>query len=111
MNYNSKNYEDTMFDVQNHLNQLNLPVKYFQFDSWWYFKGIGDGVNVWDARPDIFPDGMKAVQQKLGLPVVLHNRYWSPDTSYQKNFSFIVEKDESLPTDVCDFFFQFAFQF
>ena len=28
-----------------------------QYDSWWYYKGIGEGVKTWVSRPDVFPDG------------------------------------------------------
>lgn len=35
--------------------------RYFQFDSWWYYKGQGDGVKEWEPRPDIFPHGARSV--------------------------------------------------
>jgi len=31
--------------------------RYIQYDSWWYYKGKGEGVKTWIARPDVFPDG------------------------------------------------------
>ncbi|CAF1382632.1 unnamed protein product, partial [Adineta ricciae] len=49
------NYEETMVDIRQ---RLALPIHYLQLDSWWYFKGAGDGVSKWIARPDIFPDGL-----------------------------------------------------
>jgi len=40
---------------------------------------------------------MKALSQKLDIPFELHNRWWSPQNIYQKNFSFIVEEKAALP--------------
>uniref|UniRef100_K1PIP2 Uncharacterized protein n=1 Tax=Magallana gigas TaxID=29159 RepID=K1PIP2_MAGGI len=31
-----------------------------KFDSWWYYKGAGNGVKEWEPRPDIFPHGSKS---------------------------------------------------
>ena len=31
---------------------------YFQFDSWWYYKGLAGGVKLWEPRPDVFPHGL-----------------------------------------------------
>lgn len=64
-----------MLDVKNYAESQSIPYRYFQFDSWWYYKGAGNGVKEWEPRPDIFPHGSKALVQKLGLPIALHNRF------------------------------------
>jgi hypothetical protein len=51
-------------------------------DSWWYFKGAAGGVTTWDARPDVFPLGLTALSEATSWPLMLHNRYWDPDTPY-----------------------------
>ena len=85
-----KNYEQTMLDS---IHNISLPFKYLQIDSWWYYKGIGDGVTNWNARPDIFPGGLPALIRELGnIPVVAHNRYWAFDTVYKQNYSFILDE-------------------
>lgn len=92
-----KNYEQTMLDS---IHNINLPFKYLQIDSWWYYKGIGDGVVNWNARPDVFPDGLPNFIRKLeNIPVVAHNRYWAFDTIYKQNYSFILDenKGKALP--------------
>ncbi|HIH95873.1 MAG TPA: hypothetical protein HA348_00015, partial [Thermoplasmata archaeon] len=33
-----KNYEETLLDVKSYLDEIGLPVRSFQLDSWWYFK-------------------------------------------------------------------------
>ena len=85
-----QNYEQTMIDV---LKNIPLPFHYVQIDSWWYYKGIGNGVSEWVARPDIFPDGLPALHSKLkNISIVAHNRYWAYDTAYKNNYSFVLDE-------------------
>lgn len=57
-------------------------------DSWWYFKGYGDGVSNWTATPAVFPPGgdgaLAALTQETGWQVIGHNRFWANDTVYAK---------------------------
>jgi hypothetical protein len=40
----SSNYEQTLQAVGAYHRQSNIPVSYYQFDSWWYYKAEpGDG--------------------------------------------------------------------
>ncbi|XP_062608013.1 uncharacterized protein LOC134269826, partial [Saccostrea cucullata] len=102
-NNNSKTYQDTLIDVQKYSESVRLPYGYIQIDSWWYYKGFQDSVKTWEARPDVFPNGIGFLHRKTGLPIVAHNRYWGRDTSYAKknngSFTFIVERILSLPDD------------
>ena len=56
------NYEETMVNVHRH---IPLPFHYIQLDSWWYYKGVRDGVSEWTARPVIFPNGLQALHHRL----------------------------------------------
>eukprot|EP01012_Entosiphon_sulcatum_P006732 TRINITY_DN13233_c0_g1_i2.p1 TRINITY_DN13233_c0_g1~~TRINITY_DN13233_c0_g1_i2.p1 ORF type:complete len:763 (+),score=129.91 TRINITY_DN13233_c0_g1_i2:23-2290(+) len=98
----NKNYEDTLVDVKAYSQAKGIPYKYILLDSWWYYKGIGDGVKNWTAMPDIFPSNLTGLFEKTDWPVQGHNRYWAPDTTYAKHnggtFDFIVEKNFSIPT-------------
>jgi hypothetical protein len=83
------NYEETMVSISQ---QIPLPLHYIQIDSWWYYKGIGDGVSQWSPRPDIFPDGLPAVHRQMKyIPLAAHNRYWASDTVYSKKYAFVVD--------------------
>ena len=53
-----------------------IPYRYVQLDSWWYYKGKGGGVKNWTAQTDVFPNGIEAVVEKTGWPIVGHNRWW-----------------------------------
>ena len=83
------NYETTMVDIAH---QIALPFNYIQLDSWWYYKGIGDGVSDWTARPDVFPDGLIDLHRRLeNIPLAAHNRYWAYDTVYKQKYAFVLD--------------------
>jgi len=96
-----KNYAETMVDVYDYIKSIDLPVQYYQYDSWWYFKGSTSGLLLWEPKPDVFPDGIKALQQKMGSkPIVLHNRWFENDTYYmtKMGYPFISEsKGYAIP--------------
>ena len=48
--------------------------------------GGGSVVN-WTAMPSVFPSGMAAIQDKLKLPMVMHNRQWSDKSDYVKHWT------------------------
>ena len=84
------NYEETIVDIRH---KVALPFHYIQLDSWWYYKGMGEGVSQWTARPDIFPDGLQTLHRRLeNIPLVAHNRYWAFDTVYKQNYSFALDE-------------------
>ncbi|CAF1174900.1 unnamed protein product [Didymodactylos carnosus] len=97
------NYQQTILALSKHIQELNLPVKYFQYDSWFYYRGIGNGVTQWTSRPDIFPDGIDKLHDAIHLPIGAHNRYWASNTTYAKDnggkYSFLIDKlnEKSLP--------------
>jgi hypothetical protein len=94
----NKTYEETVLDLGKYIN--NTYFKHLQFDSWWYYKGKNSGVKLWEPRPDVFPDGMRITNERIGFyPLTLHNRYFAPDNEYVDRFFFVVEKDYALPID------------
>ncbi|KAK3600158.1 hypothetical protein CHS0354_012281 [Potamilus streckersoni] len=56
------------------------------YDSWFYYKGLAQGIKTWEARPDVFPDGFPA-----------------RDTTYAKQnggmYNFLLEELKGLPLD------------
>ncbi|CAF3564069.1 unnamed protein product [Rotaria socialis] len=83
------NYEETIVDVTH---KIKLPFHYIQLDSWWYFKGIGNGVTEWTSRSDIFPDGLIALHRRLeNIPLAAHNRFWAYDTVYKQKYAFVLD--------------------
>lgn len=98
-----KNYEEALIDVKKKAVESGIPYRYLQLDSWWYYKGEGDGVKNWTAMTDIFPRGIRYVSNSTQWPIVAHNRYFSPDTDYAKQnggkYDFIIDKGIALPND------------
>ncbi|CAF1685380.1 unnamed protein product, partial [Adineta ricciae] len=91
------NYEQTVLSIKEN---LSIPIHYIQLDSWWYYKGLANGVYQWISRSEIFPDGLEGLNEKLNnFPLAGHNRYWSLDTIYSRNYSFVFDESnlKSLP--------------
>ena len=91
----NKTYEQTIVDVKAYADKEGIPYRQWLMDSWWYFKGDGDGVKNWTAMPSIFPHGIDFVYDATEWPIVAHNRYWSANTDYAKqnggDWDFVIE--------------------
>jgi hypothetical protein len=101
-----KNYEDTMIAVREQHKKIDLPIGYYELDSWWYPKSYeklpsilkifvsGSAMHWGDpAKPDVFPNGLKYVWEKLDkLPLMCHSRWFSPMSDYVKKYDFYVQK-------------------
>ncbi|PIK42555.1 hypothetical protein BSL78_20580 [Apostichopus japonicus] len=97
-------YEKTLIDVKDEAEKNYIPYKYYQIDSWWYYRGlISSGVKNWTAMPSVFPHNSSYVYKNLGYPIAAHNKYWDPATDYAKKnggaFDFIVEFIRAIPQD------------
>jgi hypothetical protein len=92
-----KDYQDTMLHIADYLKENEIPAKYLQLDSWWYFKGKDEGVSLWEPRPDVFPDGLNNLHSKTGLPFAAHNRYWSAENEYRSQYAFRNAPTSALP--------------
>jgi hypothetical protein len=99
--------EETLLAVKAEADSLGIPYGYVQLDSWWYEKEdvdaisglITGGVTAWRPQPALFPDGLAAFRQRLGLPLVAHNKWFATENSYQAEHPFVVGDKCSLPLD------------
>jgi len=99
--------EQTLLAVKADGDARGIPYGYFQIDSWWYFKEdvdaisglITGGVTAWEPQPEHFPDGLAAFRQRLGLPLIAHNKWFAVENSYQDDHPFVNGEKCSLPTD------------
>ncbi len=99
-----KNYEETILAVKKASVDNKIPYKYLQLDSWWYYKGMADGVKNWTTNTSVLPNGVKQLSDITGWDIVGHNRYWSNDTDYAKQnggkFDFILDTNGyAVPID------------
>jgi hypothetical protein len=90
-------YAGTLLAVKDSFAKMGIPLGYMQLDSWFYTKGKraswddggGDlpfGEDVYRADPKLFPDGLAAFHQQLGLPLVTHARWVSSTSPYRHEY-------------------------
>jgi hypothetical protein len=88
----SLGYDGTLLAVRDYLTAQGVPIGYMQVDSWWYPKGAdahwqyGGGIYTYTAHPMIFPNGLKAFQQRLGLPLITHSRWIDQYSPYRTQY-------------------------
>ena len=88
----SKGYAGTLLAMRDEYASKGVPIAYLQLDSWWYPKGAAATWNTWGGiylyEPDatLFPNGLAAFQQQLGLPLITHARWIDPASPYQTNY-------------------------
>lgn len=109
-NYDTtKGYANTLIQLYKHYQRENIPLGYMQLDSWWYEKSIYDpdgkpdadhnnprlpygawnrsgGLMQYKADSFLFPAGLAAFHQKLGLPLMTHNRWIDPHSPYHSKY-------------------------
>jgi hypothetical protein len=91
-----------------HYRELEIPIRYLQLDSWWYYKTLTDpdgktgqsknpklpegewnrygGLLKYEADPALFTNGLVAFQKKIGLPLITHNRWIDPASPYHGQY-------------------------
>ena len=106
-----KGYEGTLLALHQYFQQHQISIHYLQLDSWFYPKsftsvqpGTSDKPRSKDARipagtwnrygglleyvahPDLFPQGLSGFHEKLGLPLITHNRWIDPQSPYHADY-------------------------
>jgi hypothetical protein len=73
--------------------RLSTPIGSLELDSWHYPKGSppswtnnGFGMDTFEADPTIFPNGLGAFQQSLGLPLITHARWIDPSSPLRNKY-------------------------
>jgi hypothetical protein len=86
-------YTGTLKAVVDDWAEKNLPIGYMQLDSWWYPKGpqalwtdSADGEYLYEADSQLFPDGLAAFREQIGLPLLTHARWIDPSSPYQQEY-------------------------
>ena len=81
------NYTGALMAVKKQAEAKKIPFRHVLLDSWWYVRGVDDGVSNWTAAPGIFYENggdadLVRLNQETGWPFIAHNRYWSSNTTY-----------------------------
>jgi hypothetical protein len=105
----AKGYAGTLQALAEHYRKEQIPIRYLQLDSWWYYKSIMDadgkrgdksknsrlpagewnrygGLLEYKAHIDLFPNGLDVFQRSIGLPLVTHNRWVDPASPYHASY-------------------------
>ncbi|MHA1870421.1 MAG: hypothetical protein ACTSXF_05685, partial [Promethearchaeota archaeon] len=115
----NKTMAETLLEVDKVLKELDVPIKYYNLDSWWYIKevssfkrkllgnlgrllggGLYGGTLRWEPDPEtmnILPERLSELMD--GKPFNAHNRWFSAQTPYREKFNFKVEGKRAISTD------------
>ncbi len=101
---------ETLVDTLDDLRGRDVPFSAVQLDSWFYpHRSIRPfdtdewdvpptGLERWEARDDILPDGVAALREALGSPpLVVHCRHVSSDSPYLAQHEFWVDGEYAHP--------------
>lgn len=73
--------EDHLTEVGDGLRRLRVPIRYIGLDLWYPYRRIGQAIRF-SPDPKKYPNGLRPIAQRLGLPTVLHLSARSPDNAY-----------------------------
>ena len=90
-------YAGTLLAIRDEFRKLGVTLGYMQLDSWWYPKGannrwdsvssaLPDGEDTYNADKELFPSGLSAFHQSLGLPMMTHARWISTVSPYRERY-------------------------
>jgi hypothetical protein len=124
----SKGYEGTMLAVRDAFTKAGVPLAYLQLDSWWYVKSTTSydgkpsgefknrmlpkgtwncygGLTEYVSHPYVLPDGLAGFHDKLGMPLITHNRWVDVASPYRDKYkiSGIAAVDPKWWDDICDY--------
>ena len=91
---------EVLTNVQKSLNNMSIPVQYWQMDDWWYIGTLNRqaspkewggvrGVKEWKPPSTYFPGGLQTLSESLNKPLLLYGPYFSPTNQFSADFSFI----------------------
>jgi hypothetical protein len=101
---------ETLEQTLGRLREQNVPVSAVELDSWFYPHQIlrelnpqawdvpPTGMMRWEARPDMLPDGVRALRRRLGdPPLILHSRHFSSKSPYFESEPAWVDGEQAHP--------------
>ncbi len=111
------NYEETMMTIKEYFDKNNIPINYYNFDSWWYLKhtnkifttlfrplvrlmggGLYGNTLRWEVDPKNFSTDLKTFhREKFQKPISAHSRRWDARSPYVEKFEFETYKNHAIP--------------
>jgi hypothetical protein len=104
-----KGYAGTLQSLVERYRQEQIPIRYLQLDSWWYYKTTTEpdgtpgkdkkssklpagewnrygGLLEYKAHTDLFPNGLGSFKKSIGLPLITHNRWIDRASPYHQHY-------------------------
>ncbi|MBD3211184.1 MAG: hypothetical protein GF311_01155 [Candidatus Lokiarchaeota archaeon] len=114
------NYEDTLVAIKDYFEEKDIPIRYFNFDSWWYLKhtnkafttvfrpivrlmggGLYGNTLRWETDPEKFSTDLKTFyEERFQIPITAHNRRWDSRSPYLDEYEFITYKNHACPLNL-----------
>jgi hypothetical protein len=111
------NYEDTMVSIKEYFDEKKIPIRYYNFNSWWYLKhtnktfttlfrplvrlmggGLYGKTLRWEVDPKNFTTDLKTFhRERFNKPITAHNRRWDARSPYVEKFGFETYKNHAVP--------------
>lgn len=107
-----KKLSQTLVEVSKHIEEMDLPIQYYNIDSWWYQKsvsawkrrwignfgrivggGLYGGALTYERDPYHMHVPVDELSRILGKPFVAHHRWFHTDTPYKEEYDFYIEKN------------------
>jgi len=105
----AKGYAGTLQSLVERYRLEQIPIRYLQLDSWWYYKSTTNpdgtpgkdkksdklpagewnrygGLLEYTAHTNLFPNGLSNFQKSIGLPLITHNRWIDPASLYHQHY-------------------------
>lgn len=106
-------YSETLRAVVEDLHSREVPIRSVQIDSWFYPQEIPrpvspegapvvppSGMLTWDARDDVFPEGLTGLRAQLGnLPLTFHSRHFASTSPYFEHYAHWADGAYAHPSD------------
>jgi hypothetical protein len=110
-------YDDMLVSIKDYFEEHQIPIRYFNFDSWWYLKhtnkifttifrpivrllggGLYGNTLRWETDPEKFSTDLKTFyEERFQLPITAHNRRWDSRSPYLENYDFLTYKNHACP--------------
>ena len=87
---------DTLGRLADYFREGGVPVRYFGLDLWYLFDRVGFAKG-YRPHPEKFPQGLRAVSQETGLPLLLHMSAFDLDNEHRSSYQFVVDEGSAYP--------------
>jgi len=123
-------FDGTLLLIDYHFKQHDIPIGYYNLDSWWYVKktppkwirtilkpifrltggGLYGNIILWETDPKWFKTDLKSFHEHINTPFTAHSRRWHAKSPYLEKFEFVTYKDHAVPVnkDFWDYIMKFA---